>query len=51
MQNRGVLTWSGWVPCSRNEGRLMRQLAARCNYPTILALPHFAWRQEAVWNR
>jgi len=40
MQNRGVLTWSGWVPCSWNEGRLMRRLASRCDHPTILhALP------------
>jgi hypothetical protein len=36
MQNRGVLTWSGWVPCSWNEGRLMRRLAPRCDHPTIL---------------
>ncbi len=36
MQNRGVLTWSGWVPCSRNEGGLIRRLAARRDHPTIL---------------
>jgi len=36
MQNRGVLTWSGWVPRSWNEGRLMRRLASRCDHPTIL---------------
>ena len=36
MQNRGVLTWSGWVLCSRDEGGLMRRLAARWDHPTIL---------------
>ncbi len=50
MQNRGVLTWSGWVPCSWNEGRLVRRLAPRCDHPTILALPHFAWRWGPAWN-
>ncbi len=36
MQNRGMLTWSGWVPCSRNEGGLLRRLAAGCGHPTTL---------------
>jgi len=40
MQNRGVLTWSGWVPCSRNESGLIRRLAARCDHPTILHALH-----------
>ena len=48
MQNRGVLTWSGWVPCSRNEGGLIRRLAARRDHPTILHALASA-RRLAAW--
>ncbi len=48
IQSCGVLIWSGWVPCSRNEGGLIRPPAARCDHPTILhaLLVHYDARRR-----